>query len=101
MNLSEKIKSFIYSNIVPNNKRTIGVEIEGLYYDNHFKRLPVNPTDKYSATDLLYDIKELDCFLVNMASKEILNTHTSFKCSVLILKMRSSFCITILGSFSS
>ena len=59
MNLSEKIKSFIYSNIVPNNKRTIGVEIEGLYYDNHFKRLPVNPTDKYSATDLLYDIKEL------------------------------------------
>ena len=58
MNLSEKIKSFIYSNIVPSNKRAIGVEIEGLYYNNHFKRLPVNPTDKYSATDLLNDIKQ-------------------------------------------
>jgi len=58
VNLSEKIKSFIYSNIVPSNKRAIGVEIEGLYYNNHFKRLPVNPTDKYSATDLLNDIKQ-------------------------------------------
>ena len=58
MNLTDKIKSFIYSNIVPSNKRAIGVEIEGLYYDNHFKRLPVNPTDKYSATDLLKDIKQ-------------------------------------------
>ena len=58
MNLTDKIKSFIYSKIVPSNKRAIGVEIEGLYYDNHFKRLPVNPTDKYSATDLLKDIKK-------------------------------------------
>ena len=60
MNLTEKIKSYIYSNIVPNRKRTIGVEIEGLYYDNYLKRLPVNPSNKYSAADLLNDIKQLN-----------------------------------------
>ena len=60
MNLTEKIESYIYSNIVPNRKRTIGVEIEGLYYDKNLKRLPVNPSNKYSATDLLNDIKQLN-----------------------------------------
>ena len=60
MNLTEKIESFIYSNIVPNKQRKIGVEIEGLYYDNNFKRLPVNPTNKYSAIDFLNDIKKLN-----------------------------------------
>ena len=60
MNLTEKIKSYIYSNIVPNKKRTIGVEIEGLYYDNYLKRLPVNPSNKYSAADLLNDIKQIN-----------------------------------------
>ena len=57
MNLTEKIESFIYSNIVPENQRKIGVEIEGFYYDNKLNRIPVNPSDEYSAIDLFNDIQ--------------------------------------------
>ena len=58
MNLTEKIESFIYSNIVPENQRKIGVEIEGFYYDNKLNRIPVNPSDQYSAIDLFNDIQK-------------------------------------------
>ena len=57
MNLSDKIKSIILSHIVPENQRQVGLEIESLYYDAPFNRLPVNQTNSYSATDLLLDIQ--------------------------------------------
>ena len=35
----------------------MGLEIESLYYDAPFNRLPVNQTNFYSATDLLLEIQ--------------------------------------------
>ncbi len=58
MSLTEKIKSEILSRTVPENQRKIGLEVEGLYYESPFTRLPVNPTDRYSASDLFTDIQE-------------------------------------------
>jgi len=57
MNLADKFKSAILSRLIPENQRKIGLEIEGLYYESPFTRLPVNPTDRYSASDLFNDIK--------------------------------------------
>lgn len=53
MNLQDKIKESILSKLVSESERKIGLEIEGLYYNKGFQRLPVNPTNKFSATDLL------------------------------------------------
>lgn len=58
MNLAKKMKSEILSCTVQKNRRKIGLEVEGLYYNRFFTRLPVNPTDQYSATDLINDIQE-------------------------------------------
>ena len=58
MNLVENIKAEILSHTVSEKQRKIGLEVEGLYYDRHFNRLPVNPTNQYSATDLFQDILE-------------------------------------------
>ena len=59
MNLQDKIKSTILSNVVPEKERKVGLEIEGLYYNNQFRRLPVNTTNEYSASDLLADANDL------------------------------------------
>ena len=56
MNLVENIKAEILSHTVSEKQRKIGLEVEGLYYDRHFNRLPVNPTKQYSATDLFQEI---------------------------------------------
>ena len=53
MNHQDKIKRTILSNVVPEKERKVGLEIEGLYYNNQFCRLPVNTTNGYSASDLL------------------------------------------------
>ena len=58
MNLVENIKAEILSHTVSEKQRKIGLEVEGLYYDRHFNRLPVNPTNEYSATDLFQEILE-------------------------------------------
>ena len=58
MNLVENIKAEILSHTVSEKQRKIGLEVEGLYYDRHFNRLPVNPTNQYSATDLFQEILE-------------------------------------------
>jgi glutamate--cysteine ligase len=58
MALSENIKSEILSSTVSEQKRKIGLEIEGLYYNSLFNRLPVNPTNQYSATDFIGDIQK-------------------------------------------
>ena len=57
MNLPDKIKSEILSRVVPENQRQIGLEIEGFYYDSSFTRLPVNPSNRYSASNLFRDIQ--------------------------------------------
>ena len=58
MNLVENIKSEILSHTVSEKQRKIGLEVEGFYYDRDFNRLPVNPTNQYSATDLFQEILE-------------------------------------------
>ena len=58
MNLVENIKAEILSHTVSEKQRKIGLEVEGLYYDRHFNRLPVNQTNQYSATDLFQEILE-------------------------------------------
>ncbi|MBN4080748.1 hypothetical protein JYT44_00145 [Caldithrix abyssi] len=58
MNLTDKIKPEILSRTVPENQRKIGLEIEGLYYESPFNRLPVNPTNRYSASDFFKEIQQ-------------------------------------------
>jgi glutamate--cysteine ligase len=58
MHLSENIKSEILSHTVSEKNRKIGLEVEGLYYNTLFSRLPVNPTNQYSATDLVEEIQK-------------------------------------------
>ncbi len=61
MSIQEKLQSVILSNRVSAKKRRIGIEVECLFYDKHFNRIPVNKGSKYSASDLLVDIlKETD-----------------------------------------
>jgi gamma-glutamylcysteine synthetase len=54
---AKKIKNIILSNCVPEHERKIGVEIEGLYYTNNKKRLPVNKGSSFSAKELLDKIQ--------------------------------------------
>ena len=56
MNLSKSIQSTILSNTTTPQSRRVGIEVECLFYDQNFQRLPVNPTDRYSATDLHREI---------------------------------------------
>ncbi len=56
MNLTERIESVILSNLQPSEERKIGIECECFFYDSNQQRIPVNPTDKFSATDLLNEM---------------------------------------------
>jgi glutamate--cysteine ligase len=58
MNLRDKIHSYILSHLVDPTERTIGVEEECFLYTNKNRRLPVNPCDEFSATDLLAIMNE-------------------------------------------
>ena len=58
MNLSDKIHSYILSHLVDPIERTIGMEEECFIYTNKNRRLPVNPCDEFSATDLLAIMNE-------------------------------------------
>ena len=53
MNIHDKIRSVILSNRVKPENRTIGMEEECILYTHKNKRLPVNPGDEFSATDLV------------------------------------------------
>lgn len=59
MNLTERIESVILSNLQPSEDRKIGIECECLFYDKNLRRIPTNPTDRFSATDLLNEIIDL------------------------------------------
>ena len=58
MNLQDKIRSFILSNFVPSEVRTVGMEVECFIYTTDNRRLPVNPCDEFSASDLLSIMNE-------------------------------------------
>ena len=58
MNLQDKIRSFILSNFVPSDVRTVGMEEECFIYTTDNRRLPVNPCDEFSASDLLSIMNE-------------------------------------------
>ena len=53
MSIHDKVRSFILSNCVKPANRTIGMEEECILYTHENKRLPVNPGDEFSATDLV------------------------------------------------
>lgn len=59
MNLTERIESVILSNLQPSEERKIGIECECFFYDSDKRRIPVNSGDRFSATDLLNEMVEL------------------------------------------
>lgn len=59
MNLTERIESVILSNLQPAEERKIGIECECFFYDSDQCRIPVNSTDRFSATDLLNEMVKL------------------------------------------
>lgn len=56
MNLTERIEAVILSNLQPSGERKIGIECECFFYDSEKQRIPVNPSNRFSATDLLNEM---------------------------------------------
>ena len=54
--MKSKIIELILKKTSSNHNRLIGVEIEDIVYTNNGKRIPVNPSINYSASDLLNDL---------------------------------------------
>lgn len=71
MNLIEKVKSVILSNVQPKEKQRIGVEVETLFYNMKGKRIPTSPAKGFCATDLLNELEGLSF------EDEIRSTYTS------------------------
>ena len=59
MKINKKIKSHILSKTVDKDRRKIGIEVECFVYTKNYKRLSVNPSNEYSATDLLHDLNNI------------------------------------------
>jgi gamma-glutamylcysteine synthetase len=59
MNLTERIESVILSNLRPPEERKIGIECECYFYNSDLQRIPTNPSDKFSSTDLLNEMMAL------------------------------------------
>ena len=51
--IKEQVLQFICSNFQQPKDRRIGVEIETIFFDNQMRRLPVNPGDQMSSTELV------------------------------------------------
>ncbi len=60
MTIQEHIKNYILSNLVEEDERKIGVELECIFYDRDMKRIPVNPCDRFSATDFLEALEKTE-----------------------------------------
>ncbi len=56
MNLTERIESVILSNLLPFAERKIGIECECYFYDSNLQRIPTNPADRFSSTDLMNEM---------------------------------------------
>jgi len=59
MNLTERIESVILSNLQPHDERKIGIECECYFYDSNLRRIPTNPTNSFSSTDMLKEMISL------------------------------------------
>ncbi|MFQ6604725.1 MAG: glutamate-cysteine ligase family protein [Fidelibacterota bacterium] len=59
MSVADKIHSTIINNCKPEQDRCIGVEIECLYYGPDGHRLPVNPGEKFSASDMRTELETI------------------------------------------
>ena len=59
MNLTERIESVILSNLQPHDERKIGIECECYFYDSNLRRIPTNPTNSFSSTDMLNEMISL------------------------------------------
>ena len=58
MLLNKKIKSNILSKTIDVDDRKIGLEVECFIYNKDFKRIPVNQSSEYSASDLLSELNK-------------------------------------------
>ena len=59
MELKEKIKNVILTPLEKGDDRMIGVELEDFIYDKRSRRIPVNSGSKYSASDLIKNLIDL------------------------------------------
>ena len=59
MKINKKIKSHILSKTVEKDRRKVGIEVECFVYTKNYKRLSVNPSTGYSATDLLHELSNI------------------------------------------
>ena len=59
MKINKKIRSHILSQTVDKDRRKVGIEVECFVYTKNYKRLSVNPSTGYSATDLLHDLSNI------------------------------------------
>ncbi|SVB22558.1 uncharacterized protein METZ01_LOCUS175412, partial [marine metagenome] len=57
--MNKKIKSHILSQTVDKNNRKIGIEVECFVYTKNIKRIPVNPSNNYSAINLLHELNNV------------------------------------------
>ena len=57
MNLENEVKNVILSNLKRPSDIKIGIEIENIIYNDKNQRIKVNPSDSFSATDLINNIK--------------------------------------------
>jgi glutamate--cysteine ligase len=58
--INNHIKKYILSNLVEEKSRKIGIELECIFYDGNLNRIPVNPCNQFSATDLLNAIQHTE-----------------------------------------
>ena len=59
MNLTERIESVILSNLQLPEERKIGIECECCFYNSDLQRIPTNLSDKFSSTDLMNELVDL------------------------------------------
>ena len=59
MDLKQEIKSIILAPSEAGNNRMIGIELEDFIYDKNSRRIPVNPGNEYSASDLIKNLIDL------------------------------------------
>ena len=60
MNLPCEVKNVILSNLKKSSDIKIGIEIENIIYNNNNQRLRVNPSNSFSATDLINSLKNME-----------------------------------------
>ena len=60
MNLVYEVKNVILSNLKKPSDIKIGIEIENIIYNDKNQRIKVNPSNSFSATDLINNLKNME-----------------------------------------